>query len=251
MLGGTGTMGSRIARLLGERGHEVLAASRAGGVDAVGDRGLREALRRADAVVDCLNHETLSGRRAVDFFSTAARNVSVAAEREGVGRILVVSIYGAEKPEVNRLMGYYRGKAAQERAYGFARTPVSVLRSTQWFELIPAIVSRTSRGPLALPPAMRMAAVAADRVAALAADDVEAAGSGDRLLTIRGPEVATAAQMARTLMRLQGAIGGRSPRLILPLPYLGRAIASGALVPEDGVVDPVTLTDWARGLPHR
>ncbi len=251
VLGGTGTLGGRVAERLAARGHKVVAASRATGVDAVEGRKLKRAMRRADVVVDCLNVGTASGRRAVDFFTRSATQVTAAAERAEAGRIVVVSIHGAADPEVSRLMGYYRGKAAQERIYGTARVPVTLVRSTQWFELLPALAGRTGLGPFAVPPSMRMAPVAVDRVAALVVREVEAPGEEDRVLAIRGPEEATAEEMLRTLLRYREVFPERLPRFILPVPYLGRAIAGGALIPEDGVVDTVTLEDWVRGSPAR
>ena len=172
VLGATGTIGTLIVARLHEFGHDVVAASRSSGVDAVTGDGLDEALAGADAVVDCLNIASMSTVKALEFFTTTAGNVSAAARRAGVGRIVCVSIAGATDPAVNKGYGYYRGKAAQEHAYRSSGLPLTIIHSTQWFELMSTIVQRTTVGPVSFIPTMRMAAVAAGSVAHLVVDEV-------------------------------------------------------------------------------
>ncbi|MFC7401587.1 SDR family oxidoreductase [Citricoccus sp. GCM10030269] len=248
VLGATGTIGSLLVERLHSASHEVVPVSRSTGVDAVTGEGLDRAVAGADAVVDCLNIETLSTLKAVEFFTTTAGNVSAAARRAGVQRVVCVSIAGVSDPAVAGGYGYYRGKAAQERAYRSAGLPLTIIQSTQWFELVEDIVRRTALGPVALVPTMRMAPVAADSVARLVVADLleQSLGQADgtRELTIRGPETATAAQIARRILEVRGSIAGKRPRAIGELPLMGRAIATGGLIPEDGIVDDVTLEQW-------
>ncbi|VXB98718.1 Ferredoxin reductase [Citricoccus sp. K5] len=256
VLGATGTIGTLITARLREFGHEVMAASRSSGVDAVTGEGLEAALAGADAVVDALNRETLSAATAIEYFTTTAGNVCAAARRAGVGRLVCVSIAGAADPAVNKAYGYYRGKAAQEHAYRSSGLPVTIIHSTQWFELVPTILQRTTLGPVAVLPTMRMAPVAAASVARLVADEVARKPDGRtgyevREVAIRGPEVSTAAEVARRMLTARGSLGGKSPKRILEAPLFGRAIASGGLIPEDGLVDEVTLEQWLAGTrPH-
>ena len=51
VVGGSGLIGSRLVTMLTSDGHEVVAASRRSGVDAVTGEGLAEALRGASVVV--------------------------------------------------------------------------------------------------------------------------------------------------------------------------------------------------------
>lgn len=256
VLGATGTIGTLVVRHLREDGHDVVAASRSAGVDAVTGDGLEDALAGADVVVDCLNVETMATAKALEFFTRTAGNVSAAARRAGVGRVVCVSIAGASDPAVNKGYGYYRGKAAQEHAYRSSGLPLTIIHSTQWYELLGTIVGRTAVGPVALVPTMKMAAVAADSVARLVADEVGPTddGTGLRTVAIRGPEVATAAELVRRVLDVQGLIAGKSPRKVVEAPLLGRQIAGGGLIPEgdDVVTDPVTLEQWmAAGPPTR
>lgn len=246
VLGAAGTIGSRLAEQLEERGHEVRRASRRTGVDARTGVGLREALGGADVVVDCLNLEALRAATARAFFEGTAQHVVRTARQEGVGRIVCVSIAGAADPAVNRLMGYYQGKAAQEQVYASSGERVTIIHSTQWFELMDDVVRRASIGPVSVLPTMTMAALSARRAAAHIADEIEDSTDDphSRTLTVRGPEVATTREIARAILTSRGSIGGRRPRVLWQLPYLGRGMADGGLVPADGIVDELTVVQW-------
>jgi 3-phenylpropionate/trans-cinnamate dioxygenase ferredoxin reductase component len=249
VLGATGTIGTLIVARLHEFGHDVVAASRSSGVDAVTGSGLDEAFTGADAVIDCLNIESMSAVKALEFFTTTAGNVSAAARRAGVGRIVCVSIAGASDPAVNKSYGYYRGKAAQEHAYRSSGLPLTIIHSTQWFELVSTIVQRTTLGPVSVIPTMRMAAVAAESVARLVVEEAARThdGPGIREVAIRGPEIATAAEVARKILAAKGSIGGKSPKKILELPLFGQASAGRGLIPDEAIVDDVTLEQWMAG----
>ena len=54
-IGGSGLIGKKLVKLLGGRGHEVVAASPSAGVIAVAGQGLAEALTGARVVVDMAN----------------------------------------------------------------------------------------------------------------------------------------------------------------------------------------------------
>ena len=55
VVGGSGRLGSKLVTLLTRDGHEVVAASRRAGVDALTGEGLAEAVSGAAVVVDVLN----------------------------------------------------------------------------------------------------------------------------------------------------------------------------------------------------
>ena len=156
VLGGSGAMGAQVCRLLRERGNDVLAASRATGVDVCTGAGLEAALSGADTVVDCLNVVTMSRRTAVSFFAGAATRVSDAAATAGVGHIVCLSIVNVTDPTVRRLTGYYAGKAAQEQAYAAGPVPLTLARTTAWFSLAETFLSQIRLGPLALVPGLAL-----------------------------------------------------------------------------------------------
>lgn len=245
VLGATGTIGHLLSQELEDAGHAVRRLSRSHGVDARSGEGLAGALDGAEVVVDATNIETISADAAVSFFTRTAQNLAREAERAGVRRAVCISIQGAADPRTRGRMGYYRGKAAQERAYRGAALPATIIRSAQWFELAEQIASRARLGPVAVVPTMRMAPLAAARAARHIAEDLLAdRGTEDRLLAIRGPEVMTTAQLVRRILAHRGEIGGHRLRLVAQLPYLGRGLGRGGLIPREGIVDDVTLEQW-------
>lgn len=244
VFGATGTIGSHVSRELDALGHEVVRAARSTGVDAYTGNGVREALTGAEVAFDCLNVETISAKRAVDYFTRTARTLSDEAAHAGVKRVICVSIAGADDPAVNRFFGYYKGKAAQERLYHSARIDCTTIHSAQWFELIEDVVRRASLGPVAVLPTMQIAPLAARRAAKFIVENATNTDPGDHSTAVRGPEQTTALEAARTILRTRGDIAGRRRRMMTELAYLGSGIAKGGLIPTDAAVDDLTLTGW-------
>lgn len=245
VLGASGQFGATVSDVLGHRGHRVIPVSRSHGVDVLEGSGLADALTDVDVVLDCLHINTMSGRRSIDFFTHAARNVVGSARAQGVGRIVCLSIAGATNPRVNQGFGYYRGKAAQESLYQEADIPTTTVRSTQWFEFVPGITAQTTKGPVTVLPSMLMAPAALTEVAAFVADVVgEPSDARNDIRTVRGPEVDTVANFARRILRARGDINGLQPKVLREAPYLGRGIATGGLIPADGHVTEQTFREW-------
>src|SRR5215218_6167402 len=69
--GGTGTAGRHVVAVARERGHDVVTLSRSEGVDLVNGRRLSQALEGADVVIDVSGIQTVSTKKAVDFFTNA------------------------------------------------------------------------------------------------------------------------------------------------------------------------------------
>lgn len=251
VLGATGTLGTKITGHLQAAGHEVVEASRSRGIDAATGKGLHEAFSTAEVVIDCLNIETLRTKKAVMFFSKTSHNIVRVARRTGITHVLCVGIAGAADPEVNAANGYYQGKAVQEKVYQASGLPVTMIHSTQWFELIDDLVRRASIGPLTLLPTMRMAPIAADSAARFTAEcAVAEPPSGVHQVAIRGPEITTGVDIARAINAARGHVGGRRPRILQQVPFLGKATATGGLIPPDAIVDDVTLETWLGKTAH-
>ena len=56
--------------------------------------------------------------------------------------------------------------------------------------------------------------------------------------------MATTAQIVRAILAARGNIDGMRPRLIAELPLFGKGIAGGGLIPDDAIVDNMTLDQW-------
>jgi uncharacterized protein YbjT (DUF2867 family) len=182
--GGTGVVGSKLVDILRNRGHEVRIASRRSGVDVLTRQGLDEVMVGAEVVVDVLNSPSFDDEPAMKFFETASRNLLEAAAAEEVRHYLALSIVGCERLQAN---GYFRAKLAQEKLVKAGDVPYSLLRSTQFFEFLGAIVDAgLDDGVVRLAPA-RVQFIAAADVAAALADIVERAPVNDTV-EVAGPD---------------------------------------------------------------
>ncbi|MFT3715792.1 MAG: NmrA family transcriptional regulator [Gordonia sp. (in: high G+C Gram-positive bacteria)] len=240
VMGASGTMGSLVSGLLEHQGADVVRAQRSTGVDAVTGDGLAAALSGADVVVDCLNSNTQSGRKAKAFFGTAAGNIGrIVAGTDA--RLVCLSICQATDPAVNRTMGYYQGKAAQEATYRtLLGDRATMVRTTQWFELAETLVGRMSVGPLAVMPHMVTAPLAAADGAAVIADTaLGRLHRGASAVEVRGPERMDLVDVGRALRRQAGRPGP------IAVDFGGLALRDGRLIPEHAdVVTATTLQEW-------
>ncbi|MBX3094273.1 MAG: NAD(P)H-binding protein [Cryobacterium sp.] len=240
--GGTGLVGSQVAARLRDAGHDVASISRREGVNLLTGDGLDAALAGADAVIDCSNVDTLSRSKAVEFFSTVARNVGAAASTASVSRIVVLSIVGIDRIP----FGYYEGKLAQEQEYRASGVPLTILRATQFFEFAETNLARVP-GPFALIPRMLTQAVASSEVAGVLIDLATTPAPkprGEAIVELAGPEQHQLVDLARRVARAR-----RMRKLVIPVTLPGaasRPMATGALRPEgdDYLKGTITFTEW-------
>src|SRR5262245_43924377 len=112
VVGGSGRVGSRLVTMLTRDGHEVVAASRRSGVDAVTGEGLAEALRSAEVVVDASNSPSFEDAAVMKFFKTSTKNILAVEAAAGVRHHVAVSVVGTGRLPGS---GYLRAKLAQEK----------------------------------------------------------------------------------------------------------------------------------------
>jgi uncharacterized protein YbjT (DUF2867 family) len=91
VIGGSGLIGKKLVKLLGERGNEVVAASPSTGVNAVTGEGLAEALTRA-RVVDVANAPSWEDKAVLELFETSGRNLLAAEAAAGVTHHVALSV---------------------------------------------------------------------------------------------------------------------------------------------------------------
>jgi uncharacterized protein YbjT (DUF2867 family) len=223
--GGTGTLGRPVADALRSRGHEVRVLSRRGPeyrVDVTTGEGLAEALEGVDVVVDATND---SSKHAADTLVEGSRRLLAAEEVAGVGHHVCVSIVGCELVPAR----YLRIKAEQERVVEEGPQPWSIVRATQFHELIDMALAPAARKHLMPVPRVPLQTVASTEVASVVADVAEGAPRRGRVEVV-GPEVVDARELARTW---RSTTGRRALLLPLPLPgRMGRALRAGALIAE-------------------
>ncbi|MEU6210609.1 NAD(P)H-binding protein [Streptomyces sp. NPDC047023] len=228
--GGTGTLGTPLVARLRALGHEVRVLSRHSPdhpVDLRDGRGLDAALAGAEVVVHCASDARGGGRGD----EAAAGRLIDAARRAGtVTNIVYISIVGVDVVP----LGYYRRKLAVERMLEASGLGVTVLRTTQFHDLVATIVGALARLPVVLvPKGVRVQPVAVGEVADRLAELAVPAPSG-RVPDLGGPEIRSLAELARAY---QSATGGR--RRVLAVPLAGRTYASlrrgGNLAPSHAV----------------
>ncbi|MGW6877053.1 SDR family oxidoreductase [Streptomyces xanthophaeus] len=192
VIGGTGLIGSQLVSGLRTAGHEVTSSSLSTGVDLLTGAGLDEALAGAETVVNVTNSPTFD-ETSPAFFRTSMGHLLAAGERAGVGHQVILSIVGVDLvPQLD----YYRAKALQEELLRNGPTPHSIVRATQFFEFVDAVMSWTSdEHTVRLPSTHIQPIAAADVVAALA--DVATAPPLGGTLDVAGPEVFTLDELGR------------------------------------------------------
>jgi uncharacterized protein YbjT (DUF2867 family) len=217
--GGTGTLGRPLLAELAGAGAPLRVLSRRprprpGGPpvewvtgDLATGRGLGEAVRGVGVVVHCATNPIRP--RRVDVEGT--RRLLAAARAAGSPHLAYVSIVGIDRVPFR----YYRAKLAAERLVQAAGLPWTVLRATQFHDLLHLGLAALARLPvLPLPRGWRFQPVdtgeVAGRLAALALG--EPAG---RVPDLGGPQVLAVEELARGYLQ---AAGRRRPLLPLPVP---------------------------------
>ncbi|WP_406064248.1 SDR family oxidoreductase [Streptomyces sp. NBC_01077] len=199
VIGGTGLIGSQLVAVLRKAGHDVVPASLSSGVDLLTGAGLDEALAGAHTVVNVSNSPTFDDQSPA-FFRTTVSNLLRAGERAGVRHQVALSIVGVDQvPDLD----YYRAKVVQEDLLRNGPTPYSIVRATQFFEFMDAVISWTATdGEVRLPATPLQPIASADVVAALAG--VATAEPLDGTLDVAGPDVLTLDEIGRITLAARG-----------------------------------------------
>ena len=238
VIGGTGLIGSQVVTILNAGGHEAVPHSPSTGLDLLSGQGLPEALAGADVVVNLTNSPTFDDASPA-FFQTTMDNLLTAAQAAGVGHAVILSIVGAE--QVPDLV-YYRAKVLQEDILKAGPVPYSIVRATQFFEFIDAVLTWTAdENTVRLPATLVQPMAAADVAQAVADVSVGVPLQGTR--DVAGPEVFALDELGKITLAAHG-----DPRTVVTDNSAGMfAAASGdALIAKDGAV--IAETAYRDGL---
>src|SRR5262249_44115171 len=184
VIGGTGLIGSKLVKKLGEHGHEAVAAAPSSGVNSITGEGLADALRGASVVVDVTNSPSWEDAAVLKFFETSTRNLLDYEAAAGVGHHVALSVVGTERLVES---GFFRAKLAQEKLIQASSIPYTIVRATQFFEFVKSNGdSSMADGKVRLPSAL---------IQPMAADDVASGVAGvatsspvNGMVEIGGPE---------------------------------------------------------------
>jgi uncharacterized protein YbjT (DUF2867 family) len=189
---GLGQIGSQVVKKLTAAGHEVVSASLSTGVDLITGKGLDQALRGAEVVVNLTNSPTFDDA-SLDFFRATMANLLAAGKKAGVRHQVILSIVGVDQAPQ---LAYYRAKALQEELLRQGPTPYSIVRATQFFEFMNALVSWTADDASVRLPSIHLQPIAAADVV----DAVVEVSTGKPLLgiwNVAGPDVFSLDELGR------------------------------------------------------
>jgi len=182
--GGTGLIGSKTTARLRNAGHEVVAGSPQTGLNSITGEGLSEAMKGAQVIVDLSNSPSWEDAAVLEFFQKSTGNLVAAAKANGVKHYIALSVVGTERLPAS---GYFRAKLAQEELIKTSGVAYTIVHSTQFFELLSAMVKSWEAGNKVLVPPALIQPIASDDVASVMGE-VALAAPRNGILEIAGPE---------------------------------------------------------------
>jgi uncharacterized protein YbjT (DUF2867 family) len=239
--GATGALGREVLPAATAAGHSVRALSRHDHRDddvawrrgdlLTGD-GLDEAVHGVDTIVHCATQPT--GGTDV----TSTQNLLDAARRAGVGHLVYISIVGVDRIP----LPYYRTKLRVEQLLAASDVGHTVLRATQFHDLITTTFRAQRLSPLLF--TLRGVSFQPIDTSEVAARLVEIAGSGPtkRSPDIGGPEIRRHIDLARAYLAWR-----RSRRAVVALAVPGKIAAgyrAGAHLAPQNPVGTVRYEDY-------
>ena len=243
VIGGTGLIGSKVVKKLGERGYEAVPASPDSGVNTLTGQGLAEVLEGASVVVDVSNSPSFADDAVMEFFQTSTRNLLAYEAAAGVGHHVALSIVGTERLPNS---GYMRAKVAQEKLIKESSLPYSIVRATQFFEFLGRIADSATEGNTVRLPAVAFQPLAAEDVANTVCK-VAVGSPLNGTVEVAGPE-----KFRFTEFISRGLSARNDPREVIADPhaqYFGTELSEDSLVPNDGapLLGEIRFEDWLSG----
>ena len=243
--GGTGTLGRHVVTLLRQSGHRARILSRQprGHVDAVqGDLKTGAGLAKAVAGMDAIVHAATGARQSLTSRTTdvkGTRRLLALADEAHVKHVVYISIVGIDESTYP----YHRTKAMAEAVVREDVVPWSILRATQFHDLMEIVLGGLSRVPglSTIPFDWRFQPVDATEVAQRLVEVVLSAPAG-LLPDFGGPEVRDFKHIAQSWL----AARKDDRRLVnLSLPFkFSRRFADGGLTCPDHKDGKITFEEY-------
>jgi len=242
VIGGSGLIGTQVVSGLRKLGHKVFAASPSTGVNTLTREGLAEAMSGTNIVIDVANSPSFEDGPVMEFFQTSSRNLLAAEKAAGVQHHLALSVVGTERLQAS---GYFRAKLAQEDLIKASGMPYTILRATQFYEFIPAIVQGGVDGDVVrLAPALIQPIASADVAAAMV--DLAQAAPVNGIVEVAGPDPLPIDALGRKYLTTK-----QDPRQVIAdihVGYFGTPINDRSLTPDAGArIGAIRLDDWLKG----
>lgn len=225
--GGTGSLGRRVVERLRAGGHEARVMSRRGRPGTVrGDlltgEGIAAAVRGVDTVIHCASNTTTNNfpnpRKTHRADVGGTELLLEAAAASGVRHVVFISIVGVDRNP----FFYYRAKFEAEGVMECSPVPWTILRATQFHELVLGMVRPLVSLPLVAPVPRGFlfqpvdVGEVADRLVELAIS-----GPAGRAPDFGGPEIRPLADLTNAYLRASG-----QHKRIVEVPLPGRIARS-------------------------
>jgi len=240
IIGGSGLIGTKLIKMLKSLGHTAIGASPSSGVDATTGKGLAEALKEAQVVVDVSNSPSFDEKAALEFFEKSSHNLAIAEKEAGVKHHIVLSIIGTGQLANS---GYFRAKHTQEQLTKTSGIPYTIVQSTQFYEFLNGIAQSATIGQMVHLPPVLFQPIAADDVAAILTDIVIRPPL-NHTIEIAGPERARFPELIQRYLKAT-----QDPRKVITdndAHYFGMALTEDSLIPKkkNPQLGSTTLESW-------
>lgn len=245
--GGTGTLGRKFEEIALEQGLDIRLASRNRPKDLKSDwcfldletgKGLDEALKDVDVIF----HAATSPVRKfheVDYLGT--KRLLAACKENKIKHLIYPSIVGIDEIP----MKYYKCKLQVESIIKSSGVPFTILRATQFHNLIDSLFNIFLRYPITiLPTKMKFQTIAVEEVAAAFVNLCNDKPLGC-LPDIGGPEIMTVKEMHRIWRDSKGK-GNKLVPLFLPLPVI-KGFVKGYNTNSEIKSGKISWKDWLAG----
>ncbi len=239
--GGTGVLGRRVVERLGSEGVRARVLSRSGKPatmrgDLLTGEGLGPAVQGVDTIIHCASSPFRKARQ-VDVEGTG--RLLEAATEAGISHLAYMSIVGIDRAAS---YPYYRIKLETERVVEGSPVPHTILRATQFYDLVLMAMRFLDRLPvMVIPRGFLGQPIDAGEVAGRLVE-LALSGPSGRAPDIGGPEVRTLADAASGYLRVKG-----SRKRIFEVSVPGktaRAFREGALVCPDRAYGMIRWEDF-------
>jgi uncharacterized protein YbjT (DUF2867 family) len=239
IIGGSGLIGSKLARKLSDQGNVAVPASPNTGVNTLTGEGLAEVLKGAAVVVDVSNSPSFEDTAVLNFFRTSTTNLIEAEAAAGVPHHVALSVVGTDRLSES---GYMRGKIAQEKLIVQSSIPYSIVHATQFFEFLKGIADAATEGGTVRLASVLIQPMAAEDVATAVAK-VAVGAPLNGIVEVAGPEQFRLNELVSRYLTARG-----DPRSVIADPnarYYGAKLGERTLVPDNAAtIGETRFEDW-------
>ena len=258
VVGGSGVLGSAVVHTLQKQPVNFLIGSRNQikkdsysrvnqlmdvpwtPIDLVTQAGLSEALAGVDTVIHLASAPGKIGREFAEIVIT--RNLLKAVRQSDVKHLIYISIVGVDKIQY----GYYKAKREAEVLIQESRVPYSILRATQFHDLIDFAIGKLMSLPVGFMPKKLLDQPIDVAPVAHELYRLGQSGAQQTILNLGGPEVHDMGTMTQLWMKYRHVA-----KPIIPIPIIGGVMKSFAtgehICPEKAVGS----TTWEEYLAKR